>query len=67
MLLLGVGVALVFEGAEGGDDAGASVGGLDDGVDVAALGGDEGIGEALAEFGDFFLAELGALGFGNFC
>ncbi len=66
MFLAGIGVFLVFEGAERGDDAGASFGGLDDRVDVAALGGNEGIGKAVAEFGDFFLAKLFALGFGNF-
>src|SRR5205823_563527 len=46
--------------------SGPGVGGLDDGVDVASFGGDEGIGKAVAEFGDFFLAELFALGFGSF-
>src|SRR5882762_802401 len=61
-----IGVFLVFKGAERGEDAGARVGGLDDGVDVAALGGNEWIGEAFAEFGNFFLAEFFALGFGSF-
>jgi len=58
-------IAFVFEGAERSDDAGARVGGLDDRVDVAALGGNEGIGETVAKFSDFFLTELFALGFGN--
>ncbi len=66
MFFLGVGVALVFEGAERGDDFLAGGGGLDDGVDVALVGGDERIGEAFAEFGDFFLAQGFALGFWNF-
>src|SRR2546421_4222470 len=61
-----IGVFLVFEGAERGDDAGARVGGVDDGVDVAALGGNERIGEAFAEFGNFFLAEFFALRLGSF-
>ena len=56
VLFAGIGVALVFQGAEGGDDAGASFGRFDHGVDVAAFGGNEGICEAFAEFGDFFLA-----------
>jgi hypothetical protein len=56
VLFLGVGVALVFEGAEGGDDFGAGFGGFDDGVDVTTLGRDKRICEAVAEFGDFFLA-----------
>src|SRR6202795_4461336 len=62
----GIRVALVFEGTKRGDDAGSGVGGFDDGVNVAALGSDEGIGEAVAEFGDFFLAEFFAPGFGSF-
>jgi hypothetical protein len=56
VFLAGVGVALVFQGAEGGDDAGAGFGRLDDRVDIAAFGGDEGVGKAFAEFGNFFLA-----------
>jgi hypothetical protein len=56
VFFLGVGVALLGEGAEGGDDLGAGFGRFDDGVDVAALCGYEGIREAVAEFGDFFLA-----------
>ena len=65
MFFAGVGVALVFEGAQGGDELGAGLRGLDDGVDVAALGGDVGIGEALAEIVDFFAAQLFAVGFGG--
>src|SRR2546430_10296126 len=65
MLLTGIRVALVFEGAERGDDAGARVGGVDDRVNVAALGGHERVGKAFAGFGDFFLAEFFAFGFGN--
>src|SRR2546427_651957 len=60
-----VGVAFVFEGAQGGDDFRAGLRRGDDGVNVAALGGDVGIGEALAELGDFFLAEFFALAFGR--
>src|ERR1700727_2941050 len=55
VFFLGVGVALVFQGAEGRDDFGAGFGRFDYGVDVAAFGGHEGIGEAVAEFGDLFL------------
>src|ERR1700676_2741711 len=61
-----VGVALVFQSAQGGDDSGAGFCGLNDGVDVAALGGDKGIGEAVAELGNFFAAEGFAPGFGGF-
>ncbi len=61
----GVDVLFVFEGAEGADDAGAGFGGLDDGVDVAALSRNDGIGETIAEFGDFFLAQRFAPGFGR--
>src|SRR6266478_8506723 len=66
VFFLGVGIALGFQGAEGGDDAGTGGGGLDDRVDVAALGGYEGIGEAVTEFGDFFAAHRFAFGFRNF-
>src|SRR6266478_85398 len=66
VFFLGVGVALGFQGAECGDDAGAGGGGLDDGVDVAALGGYEGIGKAVTEFGDFFAANRFAFGLRNF-
>src|SRR6266478_8214118 len=65
VFFLGVGVALGFQGAEGGDDAGAGGGGLDHGVDVATLGGYEGIGEALAKLADFFAANRFAFGFRN--
>src|SRR6266436_36160 len=65
VFFLRVGVALVFERVEGGDDAGARVGGFNDGIDVAALGRHEGIGKAFAEFGNFLLAESFALGFGS--
>ncbi len=66
MFFLGVGVALGFQGAEGGDDAGAGGGGLDYGVDVAALGSYEGVSKAVAEFSDFFAAQGFAFGFRNF-
>jgi hypothetical protein len=56
VFFLGVRVALVFEGVERGDDEAASVGGFDDAVEVATFGGDERVGEAVAEFGDFFPA-----------
>src|ERR1700687_5416618 len=65
VLFLGVGVALGFQGAEGADDAGAGGGGLDYRVDVAALGGYEGVGEAVAEFGDFFAAHGFTFGLRN--
>src|SRR5437899_12853491 len=65
VFLLRIGVALVFQGAESGDDAGATVGRLDDSVNVTAFGGDKGIGEAVAKFGDPFLANLSATRFGN--
>src|ERR1700693_6610078 len=66
VLFLGVGVALGFQGAEGADDAGAGSGVLDYGVDVSALSGYEGIGEAVAEFGNFFAAQRFAFGFRGF-
>src|SRR6266481_9961667 len=66
VFFLGVGVALGFQGAEGGDDAGAGGGGLDYGVDVAALGSYEGVSKAVAEFCDFFAAQRFALGLRNF-
>ena len=49
MFFLGAGVALGFQGAKSGDDPGTGGGRLDHGVDVAALCGHEGIGEALAK------------------
>ena len=65
VFFLGVRVALGFERAQGGDEFRARLRRLDDGVDVAALGGDVGIGEALAELGDFFAAQALAIGFGR--
>src|SRR5256884_5392365 len=62
-----VGVALVIEGAKRGDHPSASVGGFDHRVDVAALGGDKRIGEAVAEFRDFLLAQFLAPGLHGFC
>jgi len=53
-----VGVALGVEHAQGGDEFGARVARLDDGVDPAAFGGDVGIGEALAEFLNLLPAEF---------
>src|SRR5260370_32756117 len=67
MFLAGIRVTFVFEGAKGGDNAGAGDGWLGDGIDVAAFGGDKRIGKALAKFGDFLLAKFFALGFGGFC
>src|SRR6266436_6379090 len=66
VFFLGVGVALGFQGAEGGDEADARGGGLDYGVDVAALGSYEGVSKAVAEFSDFFAAQGFAFGFRNF-
>jgi hypothetical protein len=66
VLLAGIGVALIFEGAECNDDASAGLGRFDDGVYVAAFGGNEGIGEAFAEFGDFFLAQFFSISFRSF-
>ena len=63
MLFAWVGVSLVFEGAEGGDDTRASFSGFDDRVNVAAFGSHEGIGEAVPELGDFFLAQFFAQDF----
>src|SRR5690606_27358354 len=40
-------LALVGEGLEGRGDVAPGVGGVDDGVDVAALGGDVGVEEAV--------------------
>src|SRR5438445_12315041 len=67
MFLAGIGVAFVFKGTERSDDPRAGIGGFDDCVDVATLGGDKWVGETVAEFGDFFLAQFFALRFGNFC
>src|SRR5882762_5816294 len=66
VFFLGVGVALGFQGAEGGDEADARGGGLDYGVDVAAHGSYEGVSKAVAEFGDFFAAQGFAFRFRNF-
>src|ERR1039458_6252223 len=49
MFFTGHGVDLVFEHFESPDDAGAGFVGFDDVIDVAAFGGDEGVGEAVAE------------------
>src|SRR5260370_11775748 len=65
VFFLGVGVALGFQGAEGGDDAGAGGGGRDYGVDVGTLRSYEGIGGAVAEFGGFFAAQGFAFRFRN--
>src|SRR5262250_739679 len=62
MLFAGVGILFVFEGAEGGDDSRASVGGLNDRIDEAAFGGDEWIGKAVAELRAFLLPQFFALG-----
>ena len=62
MLLARIRVRLVFEGAERSDNAGAGVRRFNDRVNVAALGGDKGVGEAVSEFGDFFLAYYITLG-----
>src|SRR5271157_1663395 len=58
-----VGVALGFEHAQGGDQFGAGVAGLDDGVHPAAFGGDVRVSEALAELRHV----LAAQGFRVFC
>ena len=41
-------LTLVLQAVEGGGDGGAGLGGVDDGVDVAALGGDVGVEQPLA-------------------
>src|SRR6516162_5242584 len=53
-------VALVFQHIQSLDQLAAGVAGADDGVEVSALGGDVGIGEAVAELLDLG----GALGLG---
>src|SRR6266704_2914970 len=60
-----IAVFLVFEGVQGGDDARARVGRFDDSVNVTAFRGDEGVCKPFAEFSDFFLTSLFALGFGD--
>src|ERR1700737_3971122 len=49
-----------------GRAAGVGGGGVAFGVDVAALGGHEGVGEAVAEFSDFFATHGFAFGLGDF-
>src|SRR5580704_10845177 len=66
MLFTWISVALVFQGAERGDNAETSFRRLDDGIDVALLGSDERVGEAVAKFGDFFLAKTIPIGLGDF-
>src|SRR5262249_7167118 len=61
VFLLGIDVTLRFEGAQGGDDLRAGLGGLDDSVDIAAFGGDVGVRKALAELGNLCLAQELAL------
>jgi len=63
VFLFGIGVALGFEGTQGGDELCARLRWLDHGIDVAAFGGDVGICKALAEFGDFLLAQALPVGF----
>ena len=53
MFSFGVRVALGFERAQGGDEFRARLRRFDHGVDVAAFGGDVGIGKALAKLLDF--------------
>src|SRR2546422_6058399 len=65
VLVFRVGVALGFQGAERGDELGAGLRGLDDGVNVAALGSNVGIGEAFPELSDFFLTQAFALSLGG--
>src|SRR6266566_5078636 len=64
VFFLGVGVAFIFERAERSNNTCAGIGRLDDRVDIAAFSGDKRIGKALAEFGDFLLAEFFSLGSG---
>ena len=68
MLLAGHGVGLVFEHAQGGDEFGPSVAGLNDFVNPAFFGGGVGVGEAVAKLFDFGLAKGVSLvsGFGDF-
>ena len=56
VLLFGVEVALIFEGAQRSDDVRPRGGRLDDRINITALRGYKWVGEAAAEFGDFFLA-----------
>ena len=55
--LRGLASRLLARAPGAGDDFGAGIGRLDDGVNIAAFGGDKGIGEAVAEFGDFLLTQ----------
>src|ERR1035441_9066211 len=61
MLFAGHGIHLVLQHAQGADDARAGFARLDAIVHVAALGGDEGVGEALAEFVDLLPARGGLI------
>src|SRR5215813_180289 len=63
VLFPGVGIALGFKSTKSGDDAGAGLGRFDDRVNVTALGGHKGVGESVAEFGDFLLAKFFAFRF----
>src|SRR5690348_4778976 len=66
MLLARVCIALVFQSPKSGDDPETSFRGLDDGIDVAFLGRDEGIGKALSKFLDLVLPQAFAIRLGSF-
>ena len=61
MLLARHRIHLVFQHAQGADHARAGLARLDDIVHVSALGGDERVGEALAEFVDLLPARGGLI------
>src|ERR1700730_14754658 len=63
VLFLRVGVAFVFERAQGGDQPRARLSRLDHGIDVTALRGDIRIGEARAKLRDLLLPQPFALRF----
>jgi len=65
VFLAGVGIALVFEGAERGDDACARVGGLDDGVDVARSAATKGLAKRSRNSAIFSWRSFFALGVGE--
>src|SRR6185312_8309598 len=66
MLFAGHRIDFIFQHAQGSDDARAGFAGLDHVIDIAALGGDERVGEALPELGDFLLAQAVFAGVGKF-
>ena len=65
MFLAGHGIDFVLQHAQRANHARPGFAGLDHVVDVAALGGDEGVGEAVAELCHLFLADGGLVAGGG--